>query len=168
MTNGSFETGDFSGWTLGGNYTVSVYGPQTSIDGSAENGQYAANIGAVGSDATLSEAIQTTAGQHYTLTFWLANSGGGPNDFAVKWNGATLLSLVNASGQGYTQYTYDVVGTAGTSQLLFSARQDPSHWNLDAISVVPTGVQMPAAPSIDLVLGRQWHGGRSHHQSTTR
>ena len=123
-------------------------GPQTSVDGNAESGQFAANIGAMGSDATLSQAIQTTAGQHYTLTFWLANAGGGPNDFTVKWNGTTLLSLVNAPAQGYTQYTFDVVGTAGTSQLLISARQDPSHWNLDAISVVPAGTQMPAAPSI--------------------
>ena len=114
-------------------------GPQTSVDGNAESGQFAANIGAVGSDATLSQAIQTTAGQHYTLTFWLANAGGGPNDFTVKWNGTTLLSLVNAPAQGYTQYTFDVVGTAGTSQLLIGGRQDPSHWNLDAISVTASG-----------------------------
>ena len=39
VTNGSFETGNFSGWTL--------VGPQTSVDGNAESGQFAANIGAV-------------------------------------------------------------------------------------------------------------------------
>ena len=147
MTNGSFETGNFSGWTLGGNFGVVSAGPQTSVDGNAESGQFAANIGAMGSDATLSQAIQTTAGQHYTLTFWLANAGGGPNDFAVKWNGTTLLSLANAPAQGYTQYTFDVVGTAGTSQLLISGRQDPSHWNLDAISVVSVGVPSPPHPT---------------------
>ena len=119
-----------------------------SVDGNAESGLYAANIGAIGSDATLSQAIQTTAGQHYTLTFWLANGSSGPNDFTVKWNGATVLSLVNAPAQGYTQYTYDVVGTAGTSQLLISGRQDPSHWSLDAISVVPVGSQASTAPTI--------------------
>ena len=148
MTNGSFETGTFSGWTLGGNFGVVSAGPQTAIDGNAESGLYAANIGAIGSDATLSQAIQTTAGQHYTLTFWLANASGGTNDFKVKWNGATVLSLANAPAQGYTQYTYDVVGTAGTSQLLISGRQDPSHWSLDAISVVPVGSQASTAPTI--------------------
>ena len=148
VTNGSFETGNFSGWTLGGNSGSTSWGPQTSVDGNAEAGQFAANIGAMGSDATLSQAIQTTAGQHYTLTFWLANAGGGPNDFSVKWNGTTLLSLVNAPAQGYTQYTFDVVGTAGTSQLLISGRQDPSHWNLDAISVTASGSQGPAIPTI--------------------
>ena len=151
VTNGSFETGNFSGWTLGGNFGVGSCGPQTSVDGNAEVGQFAANIGAVGSDATLSQAIQTTAGQHYTLTFWLANASGGPNDFSVKWNGTTLLSLVNAPAQGYTQYTFDVVGTAGTSQLLISGRQDPSHWNLDAISVTASA-RRASYPNDHLIL----------------
>src|SRR5262249_5185783 len=145
-----FETGTFSGWTLGGNFGASVWGPQTAVDGNAESGQYAANIGAIGSDATLGQVIQTTAGQHYTLTFWLENNGGDPtrpNDFSVQWNGVTVLSLVNAPAQGYTKYTFDVVGTAGTSQLLFSGRQDPSFWNLDAVSVVPTGTQSPTIAS---------------------
>src|SRR4029077_4678916 len=118
VTNGSFETDSFSGWTLGGNFGVVAAGPQTYINGNAESGSFAANIGAIGSDATLSQVIQTTAGQNYTLTFWLANGSSGPNDFTVKWNGAAVLSMDNAPTQGYTQYTYDVVGTGGTSQLL--------------------------------------------------
>ena len=148
VTNGGFETGSFSGWTLGGNFGPTAFGPQTSIDVDAQSGQFSAHIGAMGSDATLGQAMQTTAGQHYTLTFWLANMGAGPNDFAVQWNGTTLLSLVNAPAQGYTQYTFDVVGTAGTSQLLISGRQDPSQWSLDSISVVPVGPTAPAAPTI--------------------
>jgi hypothetical protein len=101
----------------------------------------------VGSDATLSQAIQTTAGQHYTLTFWLANGSSGSNDFTVKWNGASLLSLVNAPAQGYTQYTYDIVATGASSTLEFDARQDPSHWSLDAISVAPVGTGSTAPPA---------------------
>ena len=142
--------GDFSGWTLGGNYGDTIsFGPQTSIGGDAESGQFAAHIGAMGSDATLSQAIQTTAGQHYTLTFWLANTRAAvPDDFSVKWNGTTLLSLANAPAQDYTQYTFDVVGTADTSQLLISGRQDPSHWSLDAISVTASNSPGPASPTI--------------------
>jgi hypothetical protein len=148
VTNGGFETGGFSGWTVGGNSGVIAAGPQTSVDGHAESGKYAANIGAMGGDATLSQAIQTTAGQHYTVTFWLANAGGsGANDFTVKWNGTTLLSLTDAPAQGYTEYTFDVVGTSGTSQLLISGRNDPSYWSLDAISVTPDAAA-PAAPAI--------------------
>lgn len=148
VANGGFETGSFSGWTVGGNSGVVPAGPQTSVDGNAESGSFAANIGAMGSDATLSQAVQTTAGEHYTLTFWLANAGGGANDFSVKWNGATVLSLTNAPTQGYTEYTFDVVGTAGTSQLLISGRNDPSYWSLDAVSVTAAAAPVSAAPTI--------------------
>jgi hypothetical protein len=148
VTNGSFETGNFSGWTVGGNSAVSWAGPQLSVDGNAESGKFAANIGALDSDATLSQVIQTTAGQHYTLTFWLANAGGeGPNDFSVKWNGATLLSLTDAPAQGYTEYTFDVVGNANTSQLLISGENNPSYWSVDAISVT-TDAAAPGALAV--------------------
>ena len=148
VSNGSFETGNFTGWTVGGNFGATIWGPQTSVDGHAESGQFAANIGAMGSDATLSQTLQTTAGQQYTLTFWLANSGGGPNDFTAKWNGTTLLPLVNAPAQGYTQYSYTVTATGSTSTLEFDGRQDPAWWDLDNISVIATGTQAPSAPTI--------------------
>ena len=32
VVNGSFETGDFTGWTLGGNYTSTALGPEIYID----------------------------------------------------------------------------------------------------------------------------------------
>ena len=73
VANGSFETGDFTGWTLGGNYVLFRQAHRlTSI----------ANLKAVSSPppwapwarmATLSQTLQTTAGQQYTLSFWLAN-----------------------------------------------------------------------------------------------
>ena len=89
---------------------------QTYINGQAESGPFAAALGPVGSDGTLSQTLQTTAGQQYTLSFWLANQSAGPDDFTVKWNGATVLALVNASAQGYTQYTFTVTAT-GPPQL---------------------------------------------------
>ena len=99
-------------------------------------------------DGTLSQTLQTTAGQQYTLSFWLANRGAGPNDFTVKWNGATVMALTNAPAQGYTQYTFTVTATGPTSVLEFDARQDPSHWSLDSISVTAIGPQAPSAPTI--------------------
>jgi hypothetical protein len=76
----------------------------------------------------------------------------GPNDFTVAWNGQTELALANKSAQGYTEYSFTATGTAGTSHLEFDARQDPSHWSLDNVSVVAVGSQpsqpLPAAPAI--------------------
>ena len=144
MTNGSFETDNFSGWTLGGNDTSG----QMYINGQAESGSFAAALGSVGSDGTLSQTLQTTAGQQYTLSFWLANNGSGPDDITAKWNGATVLALTNAPAQGYTEYTFTVTATGSTSTLEFDARQDPSHWSLDNISVTPVGTVAPTISSI--------------------
>ena len=74
------------------------------IDTNAQGGStYAAAIGSMGADGTLSQTIATTAGQTYTLSFWLQNEGSTGNDFKAIWNGQTLLSLTNAGQFGYTR-----------------------------------------------------------------
>ncbi|WP_271565986.1 Ig-like domain-containing protein [Bradyrhizobium sp. CCBAU 11386] len=147
VTNGSFETGDYTGWTLGGNYKPLSYGDQTFIVTGAESGNFAAGLGSVGSDGTLSQNVQTTAGQQYVVSFWLANQGSGPNDFTVTWNGQTMLALADKSAQGYTQYSFTATGTAGTSHLEFDARQDQAYWSLDNVSVTAVGSQPQAGSS---------------------
>ena len=89
----------------------------------------------MGADGTLSQTIATTAGQTYTLSFWLQNEAAGTNDFKAIWNGQTLLSLTNAAQSGYTEYTYTVTATSSTTTLEFSAANGPSQWDLDNISL---------------------------------
>jgi hypothetical protein len=120
---------------LGGNSGVVSAGPQLFVDAKPESGSYATGMGSVGSDGTLSQTIATTPGDTYTLSFWLENDAPGANDFKALWNGQALLSLTNASQSGYTEYTYGVTATGSSSTLEFSARNDPSQWNLDNISL---------------------------------
>ena len=134
MANGGFETNSFTGWTLSGNVAPLSYGPQTFIIGhppissNAQSGQYAAGFGSVGSDGTLSQNIQTTAGQSYTVQFWLAKRAAARR-FHRKWNGQTLLALNNAPAQGYTEYTY-----------MSSAPLAPRIWNSISGKTQPIGV----------------------------
>jgi len=152
IANGNFATGNFTDWTLGGNYTSSFYGPEIFIDTDAEGGStYAAGMGSVGSDGTLSQTIATTAGQTYTLSFWLQNEGSSPNDFAAIWNGQTLLSLSNAAQSGYTEYTYTVTATGSTTTLEFSAANGPSQWDLDNISLTANGTSTPPPPAAPVI-----------------
>jgi hypothetical protein len=135
VTNGGFETGDFTGWSLtndGGNSIV--YG--TDAFYAPHSGNYEALLGAYGSDGTLSQSIADTAGQELVLTYWLASDGSTPNDFSVDWNGKLIVgsALTNIGQSGYTEYTFDVLAT-GSDLLAFNERDDYGFLSLDDVSL---------------------------------
>ena len=152
VANGNFATGDFTGWTLGGNYTSTTYGSEIVIATEGTGGStYAADMGSMGADGTLSQTIATTPGQTYALSFWLQNLGSGGNDFSATWNGQNLVSLTNTAQSGYSQYTYTVTATGSTSALQFSAANGPSHWDLDNISLTASGTPPATTPVINAI-----------------
>jgi hypothetical protein len=150
LTNGSFETSDFTGWTTGGNFedTEVVSGAFYDYTG-AQDGNYYAVLGPVGSDGTLSQTLTDHAGAQYTVSFWFASVGDNPSDFSASWDGTPLLSLTNpATGSTWSQYTYSVTGT-GSDTLTFAFRDDPAFMALDNVSVT----QNAPEPSSLLLLG---------------
>ncbi len=149
VTNCGFETGDFTGWTLGGDTTF------MGVSGSyANSGSFGAFLGPVGSDSSLSQFVGDNS-TLYEISFYLEGNSSGPNDFTALWNGTPLLSLVNASPFSYTLYTFDVSGNsgAGSNLLEFDMRNDPSYWGLDDVIVKNIGVGTTPEPSSLLLLG---------------
>jgi hypothetical protein len=130
LTNGGFETGDFSGWTIGGNFS---YMSVTSGGYGAENGVYSVYFGPVGSDATLSQTLTTTPGATYLLSGWLAGNGSGYSEWGFSWDGATEVFVSPVPSQGYVQYTATVTGT-GTDTFTTFFRNDPS---FDGADITP-------------------------------
>src|SRR5215469_11149603 len=155
VTNGSFETGDFTGWTLGGNNDGNTYvtsGAFYAYSG-AEDGTFYAVFGSVGSDITVSQTLSTVAGAQYTVSFWFASVGDSPSDFSASWDGTPLLSLSNPNtGSNWTQFTFQVTGT-GSDTLTFAGRDDPEWMALDNVSVTQNSGQSVPEPSSFLLLG---------------
>jgi hypothetical protein len=138
VINGGFETGKFSGWTFNGDPRDNIVddGVQTGIP--PQSGQYEAALGQTGYLATLSQTLATTPGLSYSLSFWLNSPDGKtPNEFAVSWNGTTLLDDVYLPATGWTNMQFVVSASATSTVLQFSARDDNSYLELDDVTVSP-------------------------------
>jgi Protein of unknown function (DUF642) len=151
LTNGSFETGDFSGWTVSAGATgVSLSGGPGGY--APEDGNYYAYLGNVGGLGTISQTFATTAGQEYTLAYYLASNGTQPNEFKTTVNGATLFDQSNIVSQPYTLYTFNFTAAGTTSTLTFSERDDPNYLALDNVSVIADTIAAPEPSTIALAV----------------
>jgi hypothetical protein len=137
VVNPGFETGDFTGWTLGGNTILADVGGFYT-----RSGNFGAAFGEVTTPGTLSQTIATSPGASYTIDFWMKNLAGAfnspntPNFFSVSFGGNLLASLTDAAPFDYTEFTYNVVASTSSAVLEFTFRSDPAAWYFDDVSVV--------------------------------
>src|SRR2546422_4407815 len=86
VTNGSFETGDFTGWTQTGNTGFSgVECPGAPFAGPGD-GNCDAFFGPVGSNGTISQTFATVVGAFYTIVFDFRPDGGVTSFFSAVWD----------------------------------------------------------------------------------
>ena len=138
VQNGSFETGDFTGWTVTGDTSLIGVCMTSTCPGNfpPQDGIYAAFFGPVGDTATISQNLTTQIGQQYTLSFYLADPvGGTPNYFDVKF-GSSEFSITNFGVPfGWQKFELTMTATSNSSLLSFTFRNDPAYWFLDNVVV---------------------------------
>lgn len=143
VTNCGFETGDFTGWTQGGetlNTDVLAYSPHTGI--------YALRAGPT-HEGTLTQTLATASGQVYDLGIWLGldGSGTGAGDYVIVevdpdgsgpagYGSPPLVTVNGPASATYAQST--ATFTAGGSEAFLRLRfyNLPAWWMIDDISVV--------------------------------
>lgn len=151
VVNGGFE-GTLAPFTTTGNVFLGVQYPHTGAG-------YA--FFESGTD-TLSQTVNTVAGQSYTLTFF-ANTLTKSDTLDVLFNGASVIGgpgplFVTPAGQ-YVQYSFAVTGTGGPTPLSFvvnnpNAAGDINNTNLrlDDVSLSAPVPEASTTASLGLLL----------------
>ena len=170
LVNGSFETetaangsyylplsqnGAPDGWSFVPSAAYSDAFAEATIYVPAEDGIWLVGFGASGdpnsntnpsqsSYDSLQQSVQTTAGDTYTLSYWLEDTTGG-FVFNATWNGAVIAGTQESENvpSSWTEYTATVTGTGGMDTLGMNGYDAPSFGYLDNVSLV----QNQAAPS---------------------
>ena len=160
VTNGGFEIGNFTGWTVtnaaGGSSDISV------ASNFPHAGSFYARFGATGASFdTISQTLATIAGASYTVSYWLRTdvvlAAGTDDAFQFNWDGGAVEdSLVNLGDTPYTLHTATRVASSTSTTISFAARNFPGFDRLDDVSVdflsgPPPAVGVPEPGSLALV-----------------
>jgi hypothetical protein len=168
VSNCGFETGDFTGWRLGGstdNPAGNYYGVDAFDANSGNDGAYMSQD--FNDDGTspvdLSESLATTLGDSYQVSYWLeqdtAPNLGYTHAFSASWGGTTIQSLaptvaVPGIVGAFTEYTFAETATAASTTLQFAFENDDQYWSFDDVSVVDTSAgTVTPEPSTTLLVG---------------
>ena len=144
IANGGFETGDFTGWTLGGD--TSFTGVQCTGDPTiVADGVCSAFLGASGTNGTLMQSFATTPGANYFLSFAVKFDGATPSNFSAAVNGQQLYAVVDPALGNLQRLTFFFNPTTAFSTVSFAFRDDPGFQALDAVNVA---VPEPAAVAL--------------------
>lgn len=133
VVNGSFESGDFTGWTQVNDTSF------TGVDCSgviATDGVCGAFFGPLDpGGGGIIQSITTVAGGVYNLSFDLQNDGPPPNAFGLFWDGSFVGIDFDVDMFPYATFTAQLTASGTSTDLGFIFYHEPSFWDLDNITL---------------------------------
>ncbi|NUZ05288.1 hypothetical protein [Piscinibacter koreensis] len=130
VTNGGFESGNFSGWNASFDPTLS------GVDGvAAHSGSFGAYFGEIGTPGTLVQSLATLPGSYYNIHLWLRSDGQRPNSFDVLWGGRSVYSVLDVAASAFTEIVLDPQASSALTTLELRLRNDSGFFEIDDISV---------------------------------
>lgn len=149
IVNGGFETAPDTAWS-----TFGLFASIMNSVSDAHSGSYYAGFGDFSSAGTFSQALATTIGTSYDLSFWLkdfAASGTRTFEVSVDNFASTLLSLTSGTNV-YTQYNFSFTASSPSTTLIFRGRNDAASWLLDDVVVEASTGPAPTPEPATLAL----------------
>lgn len=150
VTNGSFQTGNLSGWTTNPSQTSYPW----SVAG--VSGAYFADTGCSGASCingtpsqlnSLTQSLNTVPGDIYSLSFSYSSAAGSPSELKVLFGSTVASDIVDQSSMNFVDYTVaGLVASSSLTTLDFLGRDDPNYLELTNISVVQTFPPTAAVP----------------------
>src|SRR4029453_15115389 len=152
ITNGGFETGDFTGWDPTGGSRPPGQGAIFVLSPHSGNFQALPSASPPPHSVSLAQTLATTPGATYTVDFWVATIGAA-STMSVEWGGTTVFSHLFPSDSSYTEVTFNVTASTASTDLAFIFGGTQNLWFFDDVSVNPAGVGVPDAGSTLPLLG---------------
>lgn len=134
VDNGSFETGDFSGWTQAGD-TSFTFVTSTPAAGGPTDGVYHAAFGPIDDFGGIYQFLATEAATNYHISWDLAYLGGLPNAFAFLWDDDLYILDFDFPGFDYISIAGVLPSSSAGTFIDFYFYTPPSFWLLDNVSV---------------------------------
>lgn len=131
VTNGGFETGDFTGWTQHGDT-----GATSTWTFNSHGGTWNAYFGPVGGFGGIYQVLSANPGDQLHLSFWmLVETTATPNAMFAELDGVTVASVTDYTNLNWVEFTADITVANANPELRFSFYNPPSYFDLDDVSV---------------------------------
>jgi hypothetical protein len=143
VTNGGFETGDFSGWEQFGdtNFTT-VYTQGEDLGGGdtfpVADGTFSAAFGPGGGLGGITQTIDTVPGGDYSVSFKLANADvTANNQFLFSFDDGFQIETDTLPSFGFKIISLPVKASGLTADVSFFFQNPSSYFLLDDVVVTP-------------------------------